>query len=131
MSAILDEVTAADVHDRFALSFDHQARQWLSEHPDTSRLYIAYMSSRACCSGARVCDVRVRVETTMVQPAVGGASWIKVGSMHGREVMLDSLLSDRMPGQIRFTQRGVGPFRRLDLDFSGEQWADMLYPVAR
>ncbi len=45
--------------------------------------------------------------------------------------MLDSRLADRMPSQIRFTKRGVGPFQRLDLDFSGEQWADMLYPVAR
>lgn len=118
-------------HDRFALSFDLEARDWLSRHQKASRLYIAFMSSRACCSGAQVCDVRVRVEATTSQPAIRSASWITLGSVHGYEVMLDSRLADRMPSQIRFTKRGVGPFQRLDLDFSGEQWADMLYPVAR
>ncbi|MFI5286567.1 MAG: hypothetical protein ACHQ4F_09625 [Candidatus Dormibacteria bacterium] len=124
-------MTDLGVHDRFALSFDLQARHWLSEHQDASRLYIAFMSSRACCSGTQVCDVRVRVEATTSQPAIRGASWIKLGSVQGREVMLDSRLADRMPSQIRFIQRGVGPFRRLDLHFSSEQWADMLYPTAR
>jgi hypothetical protein len=36
-----------------------------------------------------------------------------------------------MPAQLRFVQRGIGPFRHLDLDLSSEQWADALYPVAR
>jgi hypothetical protein len=122
-------VTALGPHDRFALTLDVRARDWLSKHQKASRLYIAFMSSRACCSGAQVCDVGVRVEARKSQPAIRSASWIRLGSVHGYEVMLDSRLADRMPSQIRFTRRGVGPFRRLDLDFSGEQWADMLYPV--
>jgi hypothetical protein len=36
-----------------------------------------------------------------------------------------------MPAQVRLIVRGIGPFRRLDLDFTGEQWAELLYPVAR
>jgi hypothetical protein len=122
---------AAAVRDRFALRADDQAAQWLDEHPRASRLFITYMSSRACCSGALVCDVRVRVDTAASEPQKRGTSWVKLGSLHGREVLIDERVIDRMPAQLRFIQRGVGPFRHLDLDLSGEQWADVLYPVAR
>jgi hypothetical protein len=44
---------------------------------------------------------------------------------------MDARLIDRMPTQLQFIQRGFGLFRRLDLDLSGEQWADVLYPVPR
>jgi hypothetical protein len=121
----------ATLRDRFDLRVDDQAQQWLDEHPQASRLFIAYMSSRACCSGARVCDVRVRVDTTASQPDTRGASWVGLGQVHGREVLMDARLIDRMPAQLRFIQRGFGLFRRLDLDLSGEQWADVLYPVPR
>jgi hypothetical protein len=119
----------ASVRDRFALNLDDHARRWLDERPQVSRLFIAYMSSRACCSGARVCDVRIRVDSAAPQHGARGVSWIALGSTHGREVLLDSRLVDRMPAGLRLVQRGVGPFRHLDLDLSGEQWADVLYPV--
>src|SRR5579864_2799916 len=122
---------AAAVRDRFALRADDQAAQWLDEHPRASRLFITYMSSRACCSGALVCDVRVRVDTTGSQPDMPGKSWVALGSLRGREVMIDARLIDRMPAQLVFIQRGVGPFRHLDLDLSGDQWADVLYPAPR
>jgi hypothetical protein len=48
-----------------------------------------------------------------------GSHW---GSLDDRDVYIDSRLIDRMPEQLRFIQRGIGPFRRLDLDFSGEKW---------
>jgi hypothetical protein len=119
------------LRDRFDLRVDDRAQQWLDEHPQASRLFIAYMSSRACCSGARVCDVRIRVDTTASQSDTRSASWIALGWLRGREVLIDAHLIDRMPAQLRFIQRGVGPFRHLDLDLSGEQWADVLYPVPR
>jgi hypothetical protein len=131
MSAILIDLMGTTLLNRFALSVDDQARQWLDEHPRASRLFIAYMSSRACCSGARVCDVRIRVDTTASQADAHGESWVAVGLMRGHEVLIDARLIDRMPAQLRFMQRGVGPFRHLDLDLSGEQWADVLYPVSR
>jgi hypothetical protein len=131
VSAILGDLMGATVRDRFELRVDDQARQWLEEHPQASRLFIAYMSSRACCSGARVCDVRIRVDTAASQPDARGASWVALGLLSGREVLIDARLIDRMPAQLRFIQRGVGPFRHLDLDLSGEQWADVLYPVPR
>jgi hypothetical protein len=121
----------ASVRDRFALNLDDHARRWLDERPRVSRLFIAYMSSRACCSGARVCGVRIRVDSDAPQRGARSVSWITLGSAYGREVLLDSRLVDRMPTRLCLVQRGVGPFRHLDLDLSGEQWADILYPVAR
>lgn len=131
MSAILDGMVRATLCDRFALSIDDEARRWLDERPDATRLFISYMSSHACCSGARVCDVRVRVDANISHRDTRGASWVALGVVTGREVMIDSRLVDRMPAQLRFVQRGLGPFRHLDLDLSGEQWADVLYPVPR
>jgi hypothetical protein len=121
----------ASVRDRFAVKVDDHARRWLDERPEVSRLFIAYMSSRACCSGARVCDVQIRVDSAAPQRGARSVSWISLGSTHGREVLIDSRLVDRMPARLHLVQRGVGPFRHLDLDLSGEQWADLLYPVAR
>jgi hypothetical protein len=131
MSAILNNTMRATRRDRFALTVDDQARHWLEERPQATRLFISYMSSLACCSGARVCDVRVRLDADMSQRDARGASWVALGVVNGREVMIDSRLVDRMPAHLRFVQRGIGPFRHLDLDLSGEQWADVLYPVAR
>ena len=121
----------ATLSDRFALSVDERARGWLDQRPRASRVYISYMSSRACCSGARVCDVRVRVDSGMSQTDARGTSWVAAGFVDEHEVLIDSRVVDRMPAFLRLTQRGVGPFRHLDLDLSGEQWADVLYPVAR
>jgi hypothetical protein len=117
---------------QFELSIDDDARQWLDDRPQASHLFIAYMSSQACCSGgAQVCDVRVRIDANRSQRNASRVSWIAVGVLHGREVMIDSRLVDRMPAQLRFVQRGIGPFRHLDLELSSEQWADALYPVTR
>jgi hypothetical protein len=121
----------ATLRNRFDLHIDDQAQRWLDEHPRASRLFIAYMSSRACCSGARVCDVRIRVDTATSQADTRGSPWVALGLLRGREVLIDTRLIDRMPAELRFIQRGVGPFRHLDLDLSGEQWADVLYPVPR
>jgi len=131
MSAILGDVTGATLRDRHAVSFDVGARRWLDAHPRASRLFIAYMSSRACCNGARVCDVRIRVETDAAQPHMHGVNWASLGEVEGHEVMLDTRLTERMPAELRFIRRGAGPFGHLDLDLTGEQWADVLYPRSR
>jgi len=78
-----------------------------------------------------VCDVRVRIDANSSRRNPSDTSWVALGVLNGREVMIDSRLVDRMPAQLRFVQRGMGPFRHLDLDLSSEQWADALYPVAR
>jgi hypothetical protein len=35
-----------------------------------------------------------------------------------------------MPSKIAVTVGGMGPFRGLHLDFSGEEWARLLYEPA-
>jgi hypothetical protein len=112
-----------------ALTVDAPARRWLDEHRAVSRLFIAYMSSRACCSGAEVCDVRIRVDAAASRRATSTVTWVPLGSLEGRDVFIDSRLIDRMPASAQLGVRGVGRFRRLDLDLTGDQWADLLYPV--
>jgi hypothetical protein len=58
------------------------------------------MSSRACCSGARVCDVRVRVDVGASRRANAAAMWTSIGSLEGREVLLDPRLVERMPSHV-------------------------------
>jgi hypothetical protein len=43
--------------------------------------------------------------------------------------MLDRKIVPRMPGTIPVTVGGLGPFRSLHLDFSGDQWARLLYDL--
>lgn len=50
--------------------------------------------------------------------------------MNGRPILLDRRIMARMPRLIPITVRGLGPFRGLHLDFSGEQWARLLYETA-
>jgi hypothetical protein len=121
----------APVRQRLALGVDASAERWLDVHPQVSQLFIAYLSSRACCSGARVCDVRIRVDIDATTRARERNSWSALGRVAGRDVFIDTRLVGRMPAHLQFIERGFGPFRHLDLDLTGEQWADVLYPVAR
>jgi hypothetical protein len=114
---------------RFDFVVDQQAKDWLAHHPEASRLFIAFKSSRACCSGVRVCDVRIRVDVGSSHRRNGDASWRPLGQVEGRDVFIDSRLIERMPRQLPLTGRGIGPFRHLDLDLTGEQWAEVLYPI--
>jgi hypothetical protein len=129
---ILVSMMRATLPAQFELSIDDDAVKWLDDRPHARQLFIAFMSSQACCSGgAQICDVRVRIDANGAQRDARGASWVTLGLVNGREVMMDSRLVGRMPERLRFVQRGIGPFRHLDLDLSSEQWADALYPVAR
>jgi len=112
---------------RFDVVVDQQAKGWLGQHPEAARLFIAFKSSRACCSGVRVCDVRIRVDVASSRRRHRDASWQPLGQVEGRDVFIDSRLIERMPRQLPLTGRGIGPFRHLDLDLTGEQWAEVLY----
>jgi hypothetical protein len=118
----------AAIQHRIEVFANSEARGWLEEHPEVSRLFLSFMSSRACCSGARVCDVRVRVNADASRGSGAGATWTSLGRVDGREVFIDTRLIERMPAHARLMVRGVGPFRRLDLDLTGEEWAELLYP---
>ena len=119
----------ASVPERFDFIVDEQAKEWLEGHPEASRVFITFKSSRSCCSGVRVCDVRIRFGAVSTLSGRGDTSWIRLGQVDGRAVFADSRLVERMPTRLPLTGRGVGPFRHLDLDLSGEQWAELLYPA--
>lgn len=52
---------------------------------------------------------------------------VEIGEVSGRRILLDRRIMPRMPINIPVTISGIGPFRGLHLDFSGEQWARLLY----
>jgi hypothetical protein len=45
----------------------------------------------------------------------------------GTKLLVDRRAARRLPSRFRLTVRGIGPFRRLDLDLSGEEWGVLLY----
>jgi hypothetical protein len=110
---------------------DRAARGWLEEHPEASLLFIAFESTRLRRSGVRLGDVRIRVDTASSRRQPQETAWLALGDMHGRAVLLDARLRECMPRQVPLTARGLGPFRHLELDLSGEQWGELLYPSPR
>jgi hypothetical protein len=45
----------------------------------------------------------------------------------GRRILIDARIRPRMPRKIPVTVGGLGPFQGLHLDFSGDEWARLLY----
>ena len=106
----------------FAVIFDAKARRWLNEHPSQDALVIAYEDSR-CCGGGHIRDVRLRRS----QHRDEKSSHVDIGDVTGRRILLDRRIILRMPPKIPVTVGGIGPLRGLHLDFSGEEWARLLY----
>jgi hypothetical protein len=108
----------------FALELDDKARRWLEEHPRPEALVIAYTMTR-CCGGTTVCDVRLRQErrSDRASPRLR-----QVGTVKGRELLMDSRIVERLPLRIPVTVRGFGPLKGLRLNLESEQWARLLYP---
>jgi hypothetical protein len=109
----------------FAVAFDDKARRWLNEHPSQDALVIAYEDSR-CCGGGHVREVRLRRS----QRRDERSSLTDIGDVTGRRIFLDRRIITRMPEKIPVTVGGIGPLRGLHLDFSGEEWAGLLYDAA-
>jgi hypothetical protein len=126
---IVGPVAMPSVSGRFDLTVDRHAKAWLDLHPEASQLFITYLSSRACCTGVRVCDVRVRLDIGSTHRGSDDVSWSPLGQLEGRDVFIDARLIERMPRRLVLTGRGIGRFRHLDLDLTGEQWAEVLYPT--
>jgi hypothetical protein len=106
----------------FAVIFDAKARRWLNEHPSQDALVIAYEDSR-CCGGGHIRDVRLRRSQRRDEKS----SLVDIGDVTGRRILLDRRIILRMPQKIPITVGGIGPLRGLHLDFSGEEWARLLY----
>lgn len=105
----------------FEIRLEDRARHWLETHPGQLPLVIAYSETR-CCGGGRICDVRVRIGKRAER-----YSLIRIGSVSGRDLMLDRRIARRLPQQLVLTVRGVGPLQALSLDLEGEEWARLLY----
>ena len=107
------------------MTFDDKARRWLNEHPSQDALVIAYEDSR-CCGGGHIREVRLR----RGQRRDERSSLVDIGDVTGRRILLDRHITVRMPQKIAVTVGGIGPWRGLHLDFSGEQWGRLLYDTA-
>jgi hypothetical protein len=58
------------------------------------------------------------------------SSLVDIGDVTGRRILLGQRTIVRMPQKIPVTVGGTGPLRGLHLDFSGEEWARLLYDTA-
>ena len=105
----------------FEVELDDRARAWLAAHPGPRRLVVAYDEAR-CCGGGRVCDVTIRAERRSERWPLA-----RIGSVDGRELLLDRRILARLPRRLPLTVRGLGPFRALSLDLEGEQWGRLLF----
>src|SRR5438128_1439954 len=109
----------------FAVIFDDKARHWLNEHPSRDALVIAYEDSR-CCGGGHIREVWLRRSQRRDESSL----LVDIGDVTGRRILLDRRIILRMPEKIPVTVGGIGPLRRLHLDFSGEERARLLYDAA-
>jgi hypothetical protein len=105
----------------FEVALDARARAWLASHRVDCRLVVAYEQTR-CCGGGRLCDVRIRDERR-------GERWslARIGSVDGRDLLLDTRIADRLPRRLPITVRGLGRLQHLSLDLAGEEWASLLF----
>ena len=110
----------------FSVIFDDKARRWLTMHPSRDALVIAYEDSR-CCGGGHIREVRLRRSQRRDEQS----ALLDIGDVTGRRILLDQRILRRMPQKIPVTVGGIGPLRGLHLDFSGEEWARLLYDAAR
>jgi hypothetical protein len=101
---------------------DAAARAWLEAHPAAGARVIAYDVTR-CCGGGRLCSVSVR-ERSRGDDLEGHA---KAALEDGSILFVDRRAAARLPSRFQLTVRGIGPFKHLDLELSGEQWARLLY----
>jgi hypothetical protein len=116
---------------RFELAIDRAARGWLEQHPNALRLFIAFESTRLRRFGVRLRDIRICCDAEWSRRRAQETAWLPLGDIQGRAVLLDARLRECMPRQVPLTTRGLGPFRHLELDLSGEQWGELLYPLPR
>lgn len=107
----------------FEVTFDEKARRWLLEHPSQDALVIAYEDSR-CCGGGHIRDLRLR---RIRNKDESSKQLVNIGEIGGRPLLLDRRIMPHMPRVIPITVGGFGPNRGLHLDFSGEEWARLLY----
>jgi len=106
----------------FHVDADPSAEQWLRSHVTEEPRVIAYDVKR-CCGGGKLCLVSVRERSRKDERR----DYTTAVLADGTKLMVDQRAARRLPSRFALTVRGLGPFRRLDLELSGEQWGALLY----
>jgi hypothetical protein len=106
----------------FRVDADASADQWMRSHATEEPRVISYDVKR-CCGGGKLCMVSVR-ERSRKDDRRDFATGVLAD---GTKLMVDRRAARRLPPTFGLTVRGLGPFRRLDLELSGEQWGALLY----
>jgi hypothetical protein len=83
---------------------------------------ISYDVSR-CCGGGRICSVSVRERSR----GDDRREYTSAVLSDGTTLLVDRRAARRLPSRFGLTVRGRGPFKRLDLQLTGEQWGALLY----
>jgi len=94
----------------------------MKSHATNEPRVIAYDVAR-CCGGGKICSVSVREHT----PKDDRRDFVTAVLGDGTRLLVDQHAARRLPSRFGLTVRGLGPFRRLDLELSGEQWGALLY----
>jgi hypothetical protein len=106
----------------FRVDADPLAEEWMLSHATEEPRVIAYDVKR-CCGGGKLCMVSVREHS----PKDEHRDYTTALLADGTRLLVDRRAARRLPPRFGLTVRGLGPFRRLDLELSGEQWGGLLY----
>ena len=101
---------------------DAHAEEWIRSHATEQPRVIAYDVHR-CCGGAKLCSVTVRNQTRNDDRR----DFVSAVLGDGTRLLVDRRAARRLPPRFGLTVRGLGPFKHLDLELSGEQWGALLY----
>ncbi len=106
----------------FRVDADTRAQEWIRTHASDEPRVVAF-DVKHCCGGGKLCMVSVRERS----PKDKRRDFETAVLDDGTTLLVDRRAARRLPSRFGLTVRGVGPFRRLDLDLSGEEWGDLLY----
>jgi hypothetical protein len=101
---------------------DAHAEEWIRTHATEQPRVIAYDVHR-CCGGGKLCSVTVRTQSRNDHRR----DFVTAVLSDGTSLLVDRRAARRLPSRFGLTVRGLGPFKRLDLELSGEQWGTLLY----
>jgi hypothetical protein len=106
----------------FRVKADSQAQEWMRAHATEEPRVVAFDVHR-CCGGGKLCSVTVREHSR----ADERREFVTAVMDDGTRLLVDRRAARRLPSRFGLTLRGLGPFKRLDLELSGEQWGTLLY----
>jgi len=106
----------------FRVEADPRAQEWIRAHATDKPRVVAFDVTR-CCGGAKLCSVTVRNQSR----SDDRRDFVTAVLGDGSRLLVDRRAARRLPSRFGLTVRGLGPFKRLDLELSGEQWGALLY----